>query len=92
MKELSILAEAREIVRNNPMSLQIAHLKQCADELHNAYVILCGALTREAVMQFIAHVNRCVMAIELVVAPVSPGGSGGALPVPKTNVETKHSA
>ena len=81
--DLSILREAREIVRAQPVSEFTAHLRNCADELQEAYDIVKVSLTRDATKNFLARVSRCLIAIENVHGHTPAGPEGGAMPVPK---------
>ncbi len=83
MTQPSILFEAREIVRTQPATnLLAAHLKKCADELHEAYDILKISCTREAATNFIAQFNRTLLAIERVHCFTPPQPTGGKLQAP----------
>jgi uncharacterized protein (UPF0276 family) len=83
MNNMSVLKEAREIVRSQPMSIYVGHLKACADKLGEAYDILKVSCTREAATNFIAAFNRTLLAIERVQAHTPPTPTGGRVPVPR---------
>jgi hypothetical protein len=83
----SILHEAREIVRTQPMNLYVGHLKTCADQLHEAYDILKVSCSREAATNFVAAFTRTVVAIERVHEFVPPTPSGGRMTVPQAREE-----
>lgn len=75
----SVIWEAREIVRAQPMNLQVGHLRTCADQLHEAYDILKVSCTREAATAFVAAFNRTVLAIERVKGATPPSPAGGRM-------------
>ena len=79
--QISLLLEAREIIRTQPMSLYVGHLRTCADQLHEAYDILKISCTRDAATNFIATFNRTLLAIERVHGHTPPTPAGGRLPV-----------
>jgi hypothetical protein len=81
---MSLLYEAREIARTQPMSLKIGHLKKCADALDKAYSDLKWQLTRDTATDFVAHVTRLVTAINMIKADEPTPTQGGRLPVPAT--------
>lgn len=83
----SILHEAREIVRTQPMNLYVGHLKTCADNLHEAYDAIRASCTREAATTFVAALNRTLIAIDRVHAFTPPTSSGGRMTVPQTSEE-----
>lgn len=83
MKELSVLMEAREIVRVQPMTITVGHLRTCADELHEAYDVLKISCTRGAATRFVAAFNRTILAIEKVHASEPTPPQGGAMPHPR---------
>ena len=76
---MSLLLEAREIVRAQPMTLYVAHLRSCADQLDAAYERLKQSCTRGAATEFTAAVTRVIMAIERVHAHTPPTPSGGRM-------------
>lgn len=80
---MSLLAEAREIIRTNPLSLKIGHLKKCADAADKAYRELVYEFTRDTAQTFTAHCARLVLAIEMVIAdqPTAPRGAKQKVPV-----------
>lgn len=80
-REMSVLLEAREIVRTQPMNIYVGHLRSCADQLHEAYDILKISCTRTAATQFIAAFNRTLLAMEKVKGRTPPTPSGGRMPV-----------
>jgi hypothetical protein len=87
---MSVLFEAREIVRTQPPSLPVAHLRSCADELHEAYDLLKVSLTREAAARFTAAVTRALLAIDQVKGSEPPAPQGGALKKPKAEPEEEY--
>lgn len=84
-QEMSIILEAREIVRSQPMSVRVGHLRKCADDLHEQYDVLCISLTRAAATNFVAALSRTLLAIEQVHASTPTSPQGGALRVPKVD-------
>jgi hypothetical protein len=66
------------------MTLHVAHLRKCADDLHAAYDVLKISCTRDAARDFIAQFNRTVLAIEQVHDRVPPAPNGGRVPVEKS--------
>jgi hypothetical protein len=86
MTDLSVLKEAREIIRTQPMSLAVGHLRQCADELYEAYDVLKITCTRNAVTRFVASFNRTLLAIEMVQGNEPPAPRGGVMPLPVQEV------
>lgn len=86
--QMSLLTEAREIVRAQPPSLYVAHLKKVADDLHAAYDVLKVSCTRDAATEFIAQFNRTLLAIERVHAHNPPAPSGGRLPIAQVPEKT----
>lgn len=86
-EEISVLKEAREIVRSQPMDLYIGHLRSCADALHESYDLLKISCTRSAVREFIAAFTRTILAIEKVHEHTPTTPSGGRQPVPSTTEE-----
>lgn len=83
--QMSLLLEAREIVRAQPMNIYTAHLKKVADDLHEAYDILKTSCTRDAATNFIAQFNRTLLAIEKVNERNPPTPTGGRMPVEKSS-------
>lgn len=81
-REMSLLLEAREIVRAQPPSLYVAHLKKVADDLHEAYDVLKVSCTRDAATNFIAQFNRTLLAIDKVHEHNPPAPNGGRMPAP----------
>jgi hypothetical protein len=65
------------------MNIYVAHLRTCADQLHEAYDILKISCTREAATSFIAAFNRTLLAIERVHGKTPPSPSGGRMAVAK---------
>lgn len=85
-----VLKEAREIVRTTPMNFAVGHLRAVADDLHEAYDILKIELSRKAAVNFIAHFNRTLLAIERVHELTPPAPTGGRMPVDKkTEIDDK---
>ena len=80
-QEVSLLWEAREIVRTQPMNIFVGHLRSCADQLHEAYDILKISCTREAATNFVAAFSRTMLAMEKVKGRTPPTPSGGRMPV-----------
>lgn len=78
-REMSVLWEAREIVRTHPMNIYVGHLRTCADQLHEAYDILKVSCTRTAAKEFVAAYTRTVLAIERVHGRTPPTPQGGKL-------------
>lgn len=78
-QEMSVLLEAREIVRAQPMNLYVGHLRTCADQLHEAYDILKVSCTRSAATEFTAAFTRTLLAIERVKGRTPPAPNGGRL-------------
>lgn len=78
---ISLMKEANEIIRTQPMTLKIGHLKQCTEKLHEAYDVLKVLPSRAAITDFIAHANRCILAIDMIHGdnPIEP--QGGKMPV-----------
>lgn len=87
-QEISILKEAREIVRTRPMDLRVGHLKSCADELHEAYDVLRVSCTRTSAMEFTAMFTRTVLAIEQVHASAPLPPCGGKMEQPELRTGT----
>jgi hypothetical protein len=79
IKSMSILFEAREIVRTQPMNIYVRHLRSCADQLHEAYDILKISCTKEAATNFIAAFNRTLLAMERVQGKTPPSPNGGRM-------------
>ncbi len=86
-QEMNLLLEAREIVRTQPRTLTVAHLRSCADQLDAAYAELKHSCTRSAATQFTAAVNRVVLAIERVHACTPPTPAGGRMGAPQARQE-----
>lgn len=82
-EEMSILKEAREIVRTRPMDLRVGNLRTCADALQEAYDVLKVSLTRDTATNFIGQITRTLVAIERVHEFSPPTPTGGRMPVEK---------
>lgn len=87
MTNLNLLKEAREIVRCQPMSIPVGHLKTCADQLGEAYDLLKISCTREYTRNFVAAYTRTLIAIERVQAHTPPTPTGGRLSLPQQREE-----
>lgn len=79
MNEMNLLLEAREIIRAQPMTLRIAHLRTCADQLDAAYDRLKLSCTRGAITMFVGAASRTMIAIEQVRAHTPPTPTGGRM-------------
>lgn len=86
-EEMSVIKEAREIVRSQPMDLYVGHLRTCADQLHEAYDVLKISCTREAARAFQAAMSRTLLAIERVHEHTPPTPTGGRASIPEIKNE-----
>ncbi len=85
-QEMSVLLEAREIIKAQPMSIFVGHLRSCADQLHEAYDILKVSCTRTAAQNFTAAFARTLLAIEKVKGHTPPTPRGGQMRVEQDKV------
>lgn len=81
---MNLLLEAREIIRTQPPSLRVAHLRTASNVLAAAYSEMKNDFTRENITFFIAHVNRTILAIENIHEHTSPSPTGGRARAPET--------
>lgn len=74
---MTLLKEAREIVRTQPLTPKVAALRSAADDLQEAYDILKVKLDRVTLAPFVAAATRVLLAIERVHAGDDPGPKSG---------------
>lgn len=85
-EEISLIKEAREVVRVQPLSLRTLDLRNNADALDRAYRLLCESCTRENITNFNAQVTRTIRAIERVHKFDPPPPVGGRARAPETGL------
>jgi hypothetical protein len=80
---MNLLLEAREIIRTQPPSIRVAHLRGVADNFDGAYKTMQKVMTRETITHFVAQANRLILAIEHVYEHTSPPPNAGAAREPR---------